>query len=286
MTTAAFDFRKPPPGELGRQAARWLAAVCKRTATSWPQSLPFAAELSLGPIEVVSASVGLDAFPDDAVAIPITTRDSADGTVLLVFSRPVLLTLLAGLVGETPTALPDDRDLTELELSLTDFLARELFLNAFEKAWPLPGAPSLTPAVPAPPRAAWAGGEGDLSLFAQFNVKLPVGDHQVHLLVPRTGVWAKLGAPTARAKPAPAAPSEQIRALVGEMAVELTVVLGSAELTMRDLANLSAGDVVVLRQKVDRPLDGQLGGTTKYRVWPGVVGERVAVVIDAAAEAK
>ena len=74
-----------------------------------------------------------------------------------------------------------------------------------------------------------------------------------------------------------------MEALVREMAVELTVLLGSAELSMRELAALRAGDVVVLHQKVDQPLDGLLAGTRKFRVWPGVIGDRAAVVIDAPA---
>ena len=284
MTIAAFDFRKPPPGELGRQANKWLTAACKRAAASWSRVLPYPTELALGPVEVVGASVGLDSFPDDAAAIPLNTPTATDGTVLLVFSRPVLLALLAGLVGETPTALPADRDLTELELSLVGFLAQELFLDALEKSWQSAPAPKLTPGAPTSPRAAWSGGESELSLFVQFKLTAPFGEHPAYLLVPRTGIWAKLGASAAKPKPAPPAPSEQIQALVREMAVELTVVLGSAELSMQDLANLTAGDVVILRQKVDRPLEGQLSGLPKFRVWPGVIGDRVAVVIDAPAE--
>jgi flagellar motor switch protein FliM len=68
------------------------------------------------------------------------------------------------------------------------------------------------------------------------------------------------------------------------MAVDLTVLLGTADLSMQDIGRLQAGDVVVLRQKVDEPLDGLLAGARKFRVWPGVVGDRAAVVIDAPAE--
>jgi flagellar motor switch protein FliM len=121
-------------------------------------------------------------------------------------------------------------------------------------------------------------------LFAWLNVAAPFGEHPVYLLVPRTGTWARLTAPPARQKPAAAAPSEQMVALVREMPVELTVLLGSAELSMQDVADLRAGDVVILRQKVDQPLDGLLSGARKFRVWPGVVGGRAAVVIDAPAE--
>lgn len=284
MTIAAFDFRKPPPGEIGRQANKWLTATCKRAAASWSRALPYPAELTLGPVEVLTAGAALDSFPDDAAAIPLSTPTAADGTVLLVFSRPVLLALLSGIVGETPATLPADRDLTELELSLIGFLAQELFLDAMERSWQTTPAPKTTPGVPTLPRMAWASGESELTLLAQFKLTAPFGEHPVYLLVPRAGIWGKLGAAPAKAKPPTTPPSDQIQALVREMAVELTIVLGSAELSMQDVANLAAGDVVILRQKVDRPLEGQLSGLPKFRVWPGVVGERIAIVVDAPAE--
>jgi flagellar motor switch protein FliM len=284
MTPVTFDFRKPPPGELGRQAAGWLASTCRRASASWSRLLPYPASPAVGNVEVVGASAGLSALPDDAVAIPLTTNDPADGTALLVFRRPLLIALLAGLVGETPAELPTDREASELELELIGYLARELFLDPLERSWPAAKSPTFTPGSPAAPRFAWAGGPADLILFATLDVTTPFGDHPVYLLLSRTGLGAKLSVADVRPAPPPPAPSAQIEALVREMAVELTVLLGTADLTMHDLSGLQAGDVVVLRQKVDEPLDGLLAGARKFHVWPGVVGDRAAVVIDAPAE--
>ena len=58
MTKAAFDFRKPPPGELGRQASKWLTSACRRAAGPWGRLLAFPAEPALGPVEVVGAAAG------------------------------------------------------------------------------------------------------------------------------------------------------------------------------------------------------------------------------------
>jgi flagellar motor switch protein FliM len=284
MTPAPFDFRKPPPGELGRQAVGWLAGACRRAAAPWAKLLPYPAALAVGNLEVVPAGVGLAALPEDAVAVAVTTDDPADGTSLLIFRRPFLLALLSGLVGETPTALPADRDATDLELSLVGYLSRELFLDPLERAWPAVPAPRLAASAPGVPRLAWVGELSDLALFVTLDATVPFGEHPVYLLVPRTGLGTRLGAADARPQPAPAAASPQMEALVREMAVELTVVLGSADLTMSELAAIRAGDVVVLHQKVDQPLDGLLAGTRKFRVWPGVVGDRAAVVIDAPVE--
>jgi flagellar motor switch protein FliM len=282
MTPVAFDFRKPPPGELGRQANRWLTAACRRVSAPWASLLPYPATLAVGNVEVVGAGAGLSALPDDALAIPLAAE--GDGTALLVLRRPFLLALLSGLVGETPAKLPDDREPTELEHSLVGYLARELFLDPLEKAWPATGVPRLVPGTPAPPRVAWPGGGAELVLFATLDATTPFGEHPVYLIVPRAGFGDRLAAAESRPTAPPTAPSPHIEALVREMAVELTVLLGTADLTMSQIGALRAGDVVVLRQKVDQPLDGLLSGSRKFRVWPGVVGERAAVVIDAPAE--
>ena len=284
MTPVAFDFRKPPPGELGRQAAAWLAATCRRVAGPWSRLLPYPAALAVGHVEVVGAAAGLSALPADATAIPLAAEDPEDGTALLVFRRPLLLALLAGLVGETPAALPADREPSDVELSLVGYLARELFLDPLEKSWPAANPPRLAPGAPAAPRLAWAGGPADLILFATLDANTPFGDHPIYLLLPRTGMGARLASADVRAAPAPPPPAAHIEALVREMSVDLTVLLGTADLTMHEVSGLRAGDVVVLRQKVDQPLDGLLSGARKFRVWPGVVGARAAVVIDAPAD--
>lgn len=285
MTTpVAYDFRKPPPGELGRQAERWLAASCRRMGGPWARMLPYTAELKVGNVEVVGASAGLSALPDDATAIPLTAEGD-DGTILLIIRRPFLLALLAGLVGEAPTALSPDRDPTELELSLVGYLVRELFLDPLERGWPAAAPPKFTPGPPMPPRLAYTGPSSELVLFATLNAAVPYGEHPVYFIVPRSGLGDRLAAADSPAAAVvPAGSSKHIEALVREMSVELTVLLGTADLTMSEIGGLRTGDVLVLRQKVDQPLDGLLSGERKFRVWPGVIGERAAVVIDAPAD--
>jgi flagellar motor switch protein FliM len=284
MTASAFDFRKPPPGELERQMGKWLTLTTRQATGVWARLIPYPTELKLGPVVGVSAAHGMGQLTDETLGLPFTTTDSADSTLLLAIQRPVLLGLLAGLLGETPTILPADRELTDLEASLIAYLTRELFLNPLEKGWPGVDAPALTAANPGTPRAVWRIPAGDAILLATILISTPFGEHAVYLLVPRVGRWERMAIIDPRAKPVPPGPREQLEALVREMSVDLAVVLGTADLTMHDLSQLKAGDVVVLRQKVNQPLDGLVSGTRKFRVWPGVVGSRAAVLIDAPAE--
>jgi flagellar motor switch protein FliM len=284
MTTVAFDFRKPPPGELERQMGKWLTLTMRQAAGVWARLLPYPTDLKPGPVVGVSAGHGLSQLSDDTFGLPFTNKDAADGTLLLAIPRPILLGLLAGLIGESPTIPPADRDLTELESSLIDYLTRELFLNPLEKGWPGGDPPAFTAGNPGLPRAVWRVPSGDPVLLGTMLVSTPFGDHAIYLLIPRIGRWERMANIDPRAKPVPPAPREQLEALVREMSVDLAVVLGTADLTMRDLTQLKAGDVLVLRQKVNQPLDGLVSGARKFRVWPGVIGSRAAVLIDAPAE--
>lgn len=284
MTPVPFDFRKPPPGELVRVAAAWLAQTCRRASVPWTRLLSYPAELKPGAVEALTASKALAALPEECVALTGATQSAGDGTLLVIMQRPLLLSLLAGLVGEVPAALPADREPSEIESSLVGYLTRELFLDPLERAWPASDTPRLSARPPAPPRVAWAGAPNDPAIFSTLSIATPFGEHPVYFLVPRAGRWERLAEADTKPKVGEAVPPEQMESLVREMSVDLAVVLGTADLTMHDLAGLNTGDVVVLRQKVTQPLDGLVAGTRKFRVWPGVIGTRAAVVIDAPAE--
>jgi flagellar motor switch protein FliM len=142
----------------------------------------------------------------------------------------------------------------------------------------------LNAGSPGNPRSIWLVPGGDAIVSATILISTPFGEHPLYMLVPRVGRWEKLTKIDPRIKKIPPAPREQLEALVREMTVDVAVVLGTADLTMNELAHLKAGDLVVLRQKVSQPLDGLVSGARKFRVWPGVVGSRTAVQIDAPAE--
>ncbi|MBX9581953.1 MAG: FliM/FliN family flagellar motor switch protein, partial [Gemmataceae bacterium] len=242
------------------------------------------AELRPGSVGTVAAGAALRNLPEDALGTLLTTDDPADGSVLLAVRRPVLLALLAGLLGDTPSSLPADRDPTDLEASLVGYALRGLFLDPLERGWPGPEPLVLSSGPLTAPRAAWKGPASDPVLVAALTAAGPWGEHPVHLILTRAGRWDRL----ARAEmPRPAADRPDadrgpIEALVRDMRVDVSVLLGTAELTMTEVAGLRPGDLLVLRQKVSDPLDALVAGAPKLRVWPGAVGSRAAVQVHAA----
>lgn len=278
MTPAEYDFRKPPPGDIERNVTAWLTLACRRSNEAAALSLKYPATIQITKVETPSAASCLASFPEGAISVLLAPPDAATGGAVLVFPNPVLVALLSGLVGEVPSTLPAEREPSAMEAALIPHLVRELFVNPFLKSWP--GVEPLVVDIgpPSAPAAVWTGGN-EHNLSVTFTLSAPFGEHPIYLILTRSGRWEELAA-VGLSPPVSPAPKSEIEAVVRSMSVDVTVVLGRADLTMRDLSSLTAGDVVVFDQKVNEPLDGLVCGARKFRVWPGVVGDRAAVVVD------
>ncbi|MBP3960899.1 FliM/FliN family flagellar motor switch protein [Gemmata sp. G18] len=275
---AEFDFRKPPPGQIERNVSAWLASACRWATEAAAGALPYPVTFQFAGLDTPTATASILALPEGAVGIQLAAPDViGTGAALLVFPNPLFLALLSGLVGEAPAELPVGREPTPLELSLVPHLVRELFISPLTKSWPTSAPPKFSVGAPSLPSAVWRAGN-ERVMVGTLTASAPFGDHPVYLFLARTGPWEELGAaPVEQVAPVP---REVIESLVREMNVEMTVVLGKADLTMHDVTSLTPGDLVVFDQKVTQPLDGLVSGARKFRVWPGVVGDRTAVVVD------
>ena len=90
----------------------------------------------------------------------------------------------------------------------------------------------------------------------------------------------RLDLPPLAAAPTPkGAPLGERLDLVDEVKVQLSVTLGSAELTMGRLFALAAGDVVTLDRDVDAPIDVRLNGKLVARGTLVAIGDKFGVRI-------
>jgi flagellar motor switch protein FliM len=289
MTPVPFDFRRPPPGELEWQTAEWLAEAARLAAAAWSRLLTFSAELVAGGVVPTTAGVGMLTLAANSVGFavrPVNATPDDDEGFLLAIPRPLLLTLLAGLMNEVVTEYLPDRELSDLEAPMCDYLVRELFLAPLEAAWPLRDKPKWEAGPAGQPRNVWRMAVADPAVLATLGVTTPFGDQSFHLMFTRSVRLLRLAdAPPPKTAPQSDAQRRQIESLVREMPVDVTVTLGSSDLTLLDLAKLQPGDLLVLQQKVTEPLPAAVGGADKFRVWPGAVGGRAAVQIHTVVDA-
>ena len=70
-----------------------------------------------------------------------------------------------------------------------------------------------------------------------------------------------------------------IRSRIENAAVPVKVVVGNAVITVKELLELSPGDVIPLERRLNETFEVIIGQKTKFRGQPGVVGNRLALKI-------
>lgn len=73
---------------------------------------------------------------------------------------------------------------------------------------------------------------------------------------------------------------KNVERLITRVKLPISVELGRTNISLGDFLNLEVGDVVVLDQRIDRPLNVRVGKRVKMVGVPGRVGSRIAVRVD------
>ncbi len=278
MIGQTFDFRKPPPSSLESKVSSWLADAAKNRPRVWSKYFEAPSTLILESVASMSTSAAFTEAPSDPFAFRLKASDANDFTPLLILSRPVVIGLIAASLGTVLDSLPEDRSLSALEESLCDLVIQKLFLDLVQSAWPSPTPIMLSVTAHGEPASVNHLEQTELVLVARWLLELPFGKTTVLFVLPRTGPIAGLA--RVATSFVPQTDRDQIESLVKEMRLDVSVLLGSASVSMLQLASLKAGDVLVLNQKVAEPLSAKVAGVDKLQVWPGAVGRRQAVQVE------
>ena len=73
--------------------------------------------------------------------------------------------------------------------------------------------------------------------------------------------------------------NKMLTRVLGTMEMEVTAVIGQCEMTVDDLTKLSLGDIIILDEPGDEPLQIKVAGVTKFRGISGVVKGQVCCQI-------
>jgi flagellar motor switch protein FliM len=72
---------------------------------------------------------------------------------------------------------------------------------------------------------------------------------------------------------------EPMMCLLKSVDIPVSIELGTARVSVRDVLNMEMGDIVVLHTSVDDPLEVRVGDHVRFRGRPGRVGKRLSVQI-------
>lgn len=281
-----YNFGKPAPltAEVELRLHNWLRTAAALAAKKAGRHLPYSVEVTLGGVEVLWPADGLAVLPDAAVGYGISINSDTP-TTLLALPRTLALALIGGMLGDAGSGLPEDRELTTVEESLCQFFVQDVLVATLQETWP------AAETIPFrlrrnEPHPKWSRifPPEENTIVCAFTVRGPLGESGWLVLFPQKLLLeqlARTGPGKDRPKPVRTSLSdgERLRQLVEELPLDITVVLGTVELTLGELARLMVGDVIILDQRVSDPLPAFLAGENKCRGWPGRVGSRQAFEI-------
>src|SRR5438045_653606 len=100
MKPARHNFAKPSKlaSELEERLRAWVKMAGIMAPKKWAKLLPFELSVSAGPLDTVHPQDALAHLPDPPVAYRITLQEHI--STLLIFPRPLVLSLLAGILGD------------------------------------------------------------------------------------------------------------------------------------------------------------------------------------------
>lgn len=283
-----YNFARPGrlPSDLEQRLRTWLKAAFALAGRDWAKRLPSPLTPSARELYGLPAADALEMVPENACGCRLA--EPRLGVSLLAAPRPLLLALVAGLLGDAVAALSPDRDLTPVEEALWQLFVRTFWCPVLQQTWPGTEAFAPTPEqTDTNPRFARIFPPGESVVVCVIGLQGPFGEHDGYWLLSQRALAALLtpagSAPAAAAPPSRPA-RERLEALVRDLTLEVGVSLGSVEVPLAQVSRLRVGDVVVLDQRCAEPLTVTVEGKKKFLGWPGRVGNRQALMIQALLE--
>ncbi len=233
-------------------------------------------------VEVVGVSVGITKFVDFTRTIPLPSSINLfkmhplTGTALLVLGAPIVFTLIElffGGSGKSRTKT-EGREFTPIEQTIIKKIVL-MFLNNIEEAWQMI-VPLKTEYIGSEmnPQFVNIVAPTELVLKIELSVEVEAFSDKIFICIPYSMVEPVKEKLHSSFQSDNLAQDDRwvgtIKKLLFQSSVDLSVVLGRAQLTIGDLKELKEGDVLVLDTDKNSELPLCVEGVPKFSVRPGM----------------
>ncbi len=282
MSAEPYDFQQPTRLDSGdvAQLAAWMRGSCASFDAASRKLFAFDLRISVTAIETARWSEVATTLDPSSLGLRVTFEREA-GDALLVMQRPFAKLLVASLLGDSPTSLPADSELTPASKSVLDFYI-ESCLQTLCDHWVgrEPIELRLGSAEPSLERQRVVRADESV-IVVRFRFTGPFGGQTWLWVLPVELVQRLLPSNEPIECIEPSQDERQLlENLIDEMPARVTVKLGSIGLNAGQIKALRPGDVLVLEQRVSAPVTVTVDDEDTFLGWPGRVGTRQALQIE------
>ena len=273
-----FDFRSQSraPIQIETHLLDWQSRACRLMTQKW------AYLCGLSPQWDVSVPNTLECRTAELPKHSVVYRVQLEGQelpTLMVFPGPFAIALVKTILGESVEAMDDDRPLTMIEISLVEMFVAET-IDAIKQAGVGAGYPacSIGPHNPDTLFVRIYPNESKL-ISLQFESAFSFGNGFIQWLWPES-LADELFFESDDTEERDSQHKADLSNLAKRMRLDIRVQLGKVKMDISDLAELKSGDILVLDQPIDEPLDVSISGSTIMRAWPTRTGHQQSIQIE------
>lgn len=220
-----------------------------------------------------------NALPD-SVLVAMVDFKPLDGIILMEASRMVIYTLIDRLLGGSGSIVSVNRDFTEIEIGIMERIYRQ-FSGFMQEAFVdlVDGTASLSK-IETNARMMQVYGANQMMIIVVLNVTLDESAGTLTICIPWINLENILSARNLDFKVK--STTENTQMLMDQLKsvnVMMNCILGQTTLTLNEIVNLQAGDVLRINKKADECVTVMLGEKPLYYGRMGLKKNRMAVVI-------
>lgn len=272
-----FDFREIASlDDSGVTMRAWVAKASSYFADFWSDVSQYAAKVSLASIKTEVFEAALENAPRENMCCIADFKGHRPS--LIHGSSADFRIVLSEMLGLPADNDPIEGALSPIELSLIDVLITNL-LESLSESWMGPEALEIVAGdVTKDPRKVRIFRGKDLVTLCEIEIELNAGKAKLNWIISKRKASELLNTVIDRR----ANNSEPVKVsefAVAQLPIDLVTVLGKAKIPMSKLSNLTPGEVILLDQRIDRPLSVLVDNVPFYECWPGQVANQQALEI-------
>ena len=282
-----YDFKHPD--RFSKDQTRTLQMMHEHFSrvfsTSLSAFLRTIVDVKLVSVDQLSYDEFIRSIPNPT-AITLINFSPLEGNAILEISHSLGFTIIDRLMGGRGLEYKNTREMTEIEFSILDRIVERIF-DALKEAWG--GVVKLEPEISAreanPQLFLQIYLPSEMVILLTFEITITGNSGTMSLCIPYVvlePVAQKLNSRSMFSGKAKARTDEN-RALyyskLRKVDLDLSVILGQMNLKMKDLLELTEGDVVPLKTRSDDELLVTVGERPKFYGVPGVSRKNKAVRI-------
>jgi flagellar motor switch protein FliM len=282
-----YDFRRPD--KFSKDQIRTLQMMhetfARLTTTSLSAQLRTLVSVHVASVDQLTYEEFIRSIPNPTT-LAVINMDPLKGSSVLEIDPNVTFTVIDRLFGGRGEPTKLTRELTDIELSVMEGIIVRILGNLRESwATVIDLRPRLG-TIETNPQFAQIVPPNNMVVLITLETKVGEVEGMTNFCIPYITIEpiiAKLSAQYWYSSIRKGATTENmniIKKRLDEVTVPVIVEIGSTDVNMSDVVKLSAGDVLKLPDtKTTSDMTVKIGGRTKFRCKPGLVGPKMAVQV-------